>query len=393
LELEILLNQWQNWEPSKSPTIQKLGRFKQFETRIRGLSIGFIHHVPECTTKPISPMLLLHGWPGSILEYLDVISNLTSCDFGDSYEVIVPSLPGYGFSDAPILPGFDPLAAAEVFLELMSSLALDQYVVHGGDWGSIIATCMAQIDGGSHILGIHTTLLWHPYPYSPLLLAAAAVLPPAWVYGSAADADRAYALVAWARGHAAAGPEPGAPPPPPPGALDLLAALWELSGYAHVQCTRPDTLAAAIDDSPAALAAWVADKFFLWTDPRPGPRLADRAPADWLLANLATYWATGNAGPALRLYHEAARSRRFAAAAAASVPVPAAVADFPWEVGRMPGRFARYKFPRLVAHTAQPRGGHFAALEEPGLLAADLRAAVPALRAAAAAAAAAAGTL
>ncbi len=110
--------------------------------------------------------------------------------------------------------------------------------------------------------------------------------------------------------------------------------------------------------------------------PAGGEGLLGRLPADWLVANLATYWATGNTAPALRLYREAARGRRTAAAAAARVPVPTAVADFPGEVGRMPGMFVRHKYPRLVAHTAQPRGGHFAALEEPALLAADLRAAV-----------------
>ena len=382
-ELRDLLNVWQQWEPSKSPTVQYLARFKQYEMVVRGLSIGYIHHIPACSTKSAVPLLLLHGWPGSIFEYLDVISNLTSCDSGgESYEVIVPSLPGYGFSDAPTLPGFDPVAAAEVLLELMSALAIDKYVVHGGDWGSIIATCMAQIDGGHRVLGLHLTLMWHPYPYSPLLLAAASVLPSSWVFGSTLDAERAFALVAWARGQAAA--DPGPPPPPPPSALGVLAALWELSGYAHQQSTRPDTLAAALDDSPAALAAWIADKFFLWTDPRAGPRLRDRVPMDWLVANLATYWATGNAGPSLRLYYEAAHSRRFASAAVGRVPVPAAVADFPWELGRMPSLFVRHKFPRLIAHTVQPRGGHFAALEEPGLLAADLRAAVPGLCAAAA---------
>ena len=306
-----------------------------------------------------------------------MIPALTSCENDETYEVIVPSLPGYGFSDAPTRAGFDPLAAAEIFLQLMSELSFDKFFVHGGDWGSVIATCMAEIDGGRHVSGLHLNMVWHPYPFTPLYLVAAALLPPSWIFGSVIEAERAFAISSWARS-----PSSALGRASHPSIADQLAGLWEVSGYLHQQATRPDTLAAALHDSPTALAAWIADKFWHWSDPRGGARLLQRFSADWLVANVATYWATGNAGPALRLYYEAARSRRFAAAAAARVAVPTAVADFPWELGRMPGAFVRYKYPRLVAHTAMPRGGHFAALEEPALLAADVRSAVGAMRAA-----------
>jgi pimeloyl-ACP methyl ester carboxylesterase len=154
--------------------LQKLETFKHYEIFVKGLSIGFIHERPDYSSEVVISILVLHGWPGSILEFLDVIPILTSCEETTSYEVITPlSLPGYRFSDTPKYEGFDLVSAAEVLLHLLFDLSNDKDVVHGGDWGSIIASSMAQIDGGNHIAGLHLTMLWHPYPWVPLLLAAA----------------------------------------------------------------------------------------------------------------------------------------------------------------------------------------------------------------------------
>jgi pimeloyl-ACP methyl ester carboxylesterase len=239
----------------------------------------------------------------------------------------------------------------------MGRLGYDKYYVQGGDWGGIIAACMGQLDsavapapGPGRILGLHLNFITPADPLMPLYYAAASVLPPSWVF-SPDDVGRA-----------------GLP------ASALALRLLDISGYMHEQATRPETLAAALVDSPVGLAAWIVEKFAGWSDMTGHDgNVTSKFPIDWLVSNVQLYWATGAAASSLRLYRESLDSPRFTAAMHAAVDTTTAVADFPFEMLRVPEVFARHRFRDLVSYTRMPRGGHFAALEEPALLAADVR--------------------
>jgi microsomal epoxide hydrolase len=409
---------------------------------IRGLMIGYIHQQPQppqgdaVDPSCVVPLLLLHGWPGSVLEFLDIIPLLTSptgrrgvvdsvpsashCPSSSLvFAVVAPSLPGYGLSDAPEAPGFDPVAAAEVFLELMTkTLGYGRFLVQAGDWGALIAACMAQIDPHA-VVGLHLNFVTPgANPFAPLAYAVGFGAGEGASEEEKEEAARAYPRVRDSHRRRA--------PHPPPNALQTLV---DVTGYMHIQATRPDTLAAALQASPVAWLAWVGEKYWEWSDVREATAIAlasgrwrpacdeegpgvpgdppsspcdtayhpllvlqDRAlvrrsrapgglqqlPADWrpdpsyFLALVELVWARGHVAPSLRFYAEALQSDRFAAAMLARVDVPTAVADFPFELGRVPSSLLRFRFPRLVRQRAMPRGGHFAALEEPELLAQDL---------------------
>jgi epoxide hydrolase len=268
--------------------------------------------------------VLLHGWPGSVVEFLRVLEPLTDPvahggNPADAVHLVVPSLPGYGFSGPTPDGGWTTIRMAGAVAELMRRLGYDRYVAHGGDWGSAVARDLGVVDGG-HVAGVHVTMA----------MGLGAAEPRT-------DDERASAAKAarYAR---------------------------ELSGYNRVQATRPLSLAPAFTDSPAGLLAWIAERFAEWTDPASGIEV------DQLLTNVAVYWFTRTAPSAAQLYWENRRapSPRWAA------DVPTGVAVLPHDLVP-PTRRTVEEAVRLVSWTEFDRGGHFPAMEIPELLVEELR--------------------
>jgi pimeloyl-ACP methyl ester carboxylesterase len=314
----------------------RLNRFCHFRA---ALGAGRVHFIHERGRGPRPfPLVITHGWPGSVFEMLELIPRLTDPErFGgraaDSFDVVAPSLPGYGFSDPPAAPGMHPGRIAALWLRLMDVLGYDRFGAQGGDWGASVATRLA-LDAPGRIAGIHLNYL--PGSYRPQLGPGAPAL---------SGAETAF-LAACDRWDEAEG------------------------AYAHVQRTRPDILAVGLADSPAGLAAWMAEKLWSWSD-----RSADGKSTlsrDDVLATVTLYWLTGTIGSSMRLYHEASR-HPLRLAAGERVRVPTGMALFPAETPANPPREWVERGYDVTRWTAMPRGGHFAAWEEPDLLAAEIR--------------------
>jgi pimeloyl-ACP methyl ester carboxylesterase len=250
----------------------------------------------------------------------------------DAFDVIVPSLPGYGFSDRPKERGMDPFRVAALWARLMGDLGYERFAAQGGDWGSAISTALG-LDHAQRIIGIHLN-----YIAGRFLLGGTLNQP--------ADDDLAKSFLAELRG------------------------WWDREGgYSHIQSTKPQTLGYALNDSPVGLAAWIVEKFRTWSDC--GGDLEPIYPRDELLTNVMIYWVTQTASSSTRLYYET-REQPLQLSPTNRVKPPVAVALFPKEIAMPPRALAERGY-NIVRWTAMPRGGHFAALEQPGLLAQDLR--------------------
>lgn len=312
-----------------------LNRFEHWQCDLRGLRLHFIH---QRSPEPDAlPLLLTHGWPGSVYEFHKVLGPLTDpvAHGGrreDAFHVVCPSLPGYGWSEAPTQPGFDIRAVAEVEAELMARLGYSRYAAQGGDWGALATTWLGRIDA-AHLAGIHLSMVVAGPP--------AGVADP--MAGVTAEEQ------AW---------------------LGEMAGFQRTgTGYQQIQGTKPQTLGYALHDSPAGLAAWIVEKFHGWSDC--GGRIATRFTMDELLTNVMIYWVTGSITSSMRLYRETLRAGHFRPGPG-RIEVPTAGAIFPRELYKAPRRWAEAAFD-LRRWTVFPTGGHFAALEEPALLVADLR--------------------
>ena len=306
----------------------RLNRLAQFRTEIDGLGIHFVHE--RGRGEGALPLLLTHGWPDAFWRFERLIPLLTHPDDpSDEFDVVVPSIPGFGFSDRPREPGWGPTRVADAFAALMTSLGYDRFAAHGGDWGANVTDRLAHRHPG-RLVGIHLT-----------------DLPPgradAWPAEDATDEERRY--------------------------LDAFRKWREEEGaYAHVQATQPQTLAYGLNDSPAGLAGWLVEKLRAWSDC--GGAVERRFSKDALLTNATLYWATGTAGSSFRLYLEDQREP----------PRDPARTEVPTGFAMPPGDFA--PAPRSLAGrlydlrrwTELPRGGHFAAYEEPELVADEIRA-------------------
>jgi pimeloyl-ACP methyl ester carboxylesterase len=295
-----------------------LNRMPHFRADVGDLRVHYIH--AKSVKSDATPLLLLHGWPGSVVEMLSVAPLLM-----ESFHLVIPSLPGYGFSDSPSSAGMSNARVAEVLAALMSILGYDRFAVQGGDWGAGIATWLA-LTCPSRVIGIHLNYI--PGSYAPSV-------------DGEPSAEEAAFLIERAR--------------------------WiEASGaYGHVQRTRPLTLAYALSDSPAGLLAWIIEKFREWADPQTA------IPLDTILANTLIYWATNTIAPSMRLYLESGRTPlRFERGM--RVVVPCGIARFPYEAPFPPRTWIERVY-NVVHWTNMPRGGHFAALEAPELLAGDVK--------------------
>lgn len=314
---------------------EELNRLPQFRAKIDGETVHFVH-VRGRGPRPM-PLVVTHGWPGSFVEMRKLIPLLADPgarggDPADAFDVVVPSLPGYGFSGRPSSPGMNAFRVAALWARLMEGLGYARFGAQGGDFGASVATCLG-LEHAGRLTGIHLNYI--PGTYAPDLSAG----PPLSAEEEAFLAERER----WAE---------------------------EEGGYAHVQRTRPQTLAFALNDSPAGLAAWIVEKFRSWSDC--GGDWRTRFTAEELLTNVTIYWVTETIGSSVRFYREMAR-RPVRFAAGQRVRTPTGVVRFAKEEPLPPRSWVERGYD-VVRWTGFDRGGHFAAMEEPELLAGDIRA-------------------
>lgn len=324
----------------------RLNALPQFITTIDGLDIHFIH--VRSRHRNALPVVITHGWPGSVTEQLKLIGPLTDPTrhggrAEDAFDVVIPSMPGYGFSGRPTGPGWNPERIARAWAVLMTRLGYGRYVAQGGDWGSPVSSAMAR-QAPPGLLGIHINL---PATVPADVAAVLAVGGPAPA-GLTDDERAAFA------------------------ALDLF--YKKRRAYAGMMGTRPQVIGQALTDSPAGLAAFMFD----YNDGEP-ERLLGR---DDFLDNVTLYWLTNTATSAARLYWETSGQSVLLSAAqrTAEISLPVAITVFPQEVYRAPRSWAQRAYRNLTYFNQVDRGGHFAAWEEPELLASELRAAFRPLR-------------
>jgi epoxide hydrolase len=308
-----------------------LNEFAQFTTIIDDQDVHFLH--VRSPNPEALPLLITHGWPGSIAEFLDIISPLVDPaahggDPADAFHVIAPSIPGFGFSGPTHESGWNTVRVAHAWAELMSRLGYERYGAQGGDTGALVSPELGRIDP-EHVVGVHVNSLV-TFPSGQ---------PDELNDLSDSDQKRLELMQRWQN---------------------------ELSGYAILQSTRPQTLAYALTDSPAGQLAWIVEKFKDWTDPA-AELPEDAVDRDRLLTDISIYWLTETAGSSARLYYEGARSW-----GQANQPsgVPTGVAVFPMDVTIRPIAEREHN---IVHWTEFDRGGHFAAMEAPDLLVADVR--------------------
>jgi microsomal epoxide hydrolase len=313
----------------------RLNRLPQFRARVGGLDIHYLH-LRGKGPRPM-PLVITHGWPGSFAEFLDVIGPLSDPashggDPADAFDLVIPSMPGYGFSGHPTEPGMDPERIAALWDELMLGLGYGRYGAQGGDWGSMVTTYLG-FRHAAHVIGIHLNMViaFPPDPANPT---------------DGLTQDEVVAL------------------------MKARQFMQDETGYQRIQGTKPQTLAYALNDSPAGLAAWIVEKFRTWSDC--DGDVEKRFTKDQLLTNIMLYWLPETANSSCRLYCEAMRAGKFPPTDF-KVEVPTACALFPGELFRPPRRWVE-KVYRLERWTEMPSGGHFAAMEEPALLVDDVRA-------------------
>jgi len=332
--LESLCTYWRDefdWRAAEA----RFNRFPQFTTEIDGENVHFYHiRSPE---PDAIPLIITHGFPGSVAEFLDILGPLSDPvshggDRRDAFHVVAPSIPGYGFSGPTRTKGFNIGRAAAVNSRIMELLGYDRYIAQGGDFGSAISSHMA---------------IAHPERVIALHLNFILGMPPDPANPTAGLSDKEIAALEWKRNYDA-----------------------HESGYQAIQGTKPQSLAYGLNDSPAGLAAWLTEKFKTWSDC--GDDIESSFSKDHLLENIMLYWVTGTINSAMRLYYESIGPSRAAERGFSYVSVPTAHARFPAEIRPTPRAWAEQMY-NLVRWTELPRGGHFAAFEQPESFVADLR--------------------
>ncbi|CAB3383154.1 Hypothetical predicted protein [Cloeon dipterum] len=338
-----------------------LNSLPQFLTQVSGLRIHFIHAKPDKVPAGVKvvPLLLLHGWPGTIKEFYSIIPLLTKPrdGFDFVFEVIAPSLPGYGFSEAAHKKHLSTPQMAVIFQKLMTRLGHKKFYLQGGDWGSLIATDLSILYPDS-ILGLHLNMCGAMGNKANLYLLAASIYPT--LFMDQQIANGLYPL------------------------SDMFSNLILEMGYMHIQATKPDTIGVALTNTPVGLAAYILEKFSTWTNQvyrnRADGGLTEKFKLEDLLDNVMIYWLSGNVASSMRLYSEVF-NKKHTGEGWDDVPckVPTVCARFPNELIIQPEFIIKLKYPNLLpspeANEADyevhrpPRGGHFAAFEEPELVA------------------------
>ena len=306
-----------------------LNRFPQFKTKIEGLGIHFLQ--VRSPHEDALPIVITHGWPGSIVEFHKVIESLADPtahggDAADAFHVVCPSLPGYGFSDKPSRTGWNVDKVAEAWDQLMRRLGYTRYVAQGGDWGAMVTTHIGIQNRGA-CAAIHLNM--------PI------AVPDPETLGDLTDKEKA-----------------------------ALASIDDYgktgSGYSKQQSTRPQTVGYGLVDSPAGQAAWILEKFHTWTDCAGHPE--NVLTRDELLDNVMLYWLPGNAASSARLYWES-----FNDPSMAPVELPTGCSIFPKEIFRLSRRWTEKRFRNLIHWNELEKGGHFAAFEQPELFVNEIR--------------------
>ena len=307
-----------------------LNRFAQFKTGIDGLAIHFIH--ARSPHPQAMPLIITHGWPGSVVEFHKVIEPLVDPvahggSASDAFHVVCPSLPGFGFSGKPTTAGWGVDRIAKAWAALMDRLGYAHYGAQGGDWGSAVTTALGALDG-EHCAGIHITLAMATRPNVE-----------------------------------------GKPTPEETRALEGIKhyADWD-SGYSKQQSTRPQTLGYALTDSPSGQAAWILEKYWAWTDCNGHPE--NIFTRDELLDNVMLYWVTASAASSARLYWESFGPKK---RTAHTVRVPTGVAVFPKEIVTPVRKWMEASYTNITHWSEMPKGGHFAAFEQPDLFVQEVR--------------------
>ncbi|MEV0441284.1 epoxide hydrolase family protein [Streptomyces spectabilis] len=338
--LQELVGYWRHtydWRAAE----EELNQWPQFTTTIDGANVHFAHiRSPE---PDATPLLMTHGWPGSIVEFADVIGPLThprahGAAGAEAFHLVLPSIPGFGFSGPTVQTGWEFKRVAAAFTVLMERLGYARYGVQGGDWGAAVSRELGRA-WPSRVTGVHLNLLPNAFQAeapSPQELAA---LGPR---------ERERASASWA---------------------SFQAWSRDRQGYADIQATRPQTLAYALTDSPVGQLAWIVEKFKEWTDSESRPE--DAVDRDRLLTNVMLYWLTGTAGSSARLYYERAHADYWGTPPEPST-TPTALAVFPHD-NFIPLRHIADRTNNIVQWTEHDRGGHFPALEQPALLVDDIR--------------------
>jgi len=326
--IKALCNYWEHdydWRRCEA----KLNKLGQYHTRIDGLRIHFLH--VRSRSPDAVPLILTHGWPGSVVEFLDVIGPLTEPvahggDAADAFHVVVPSLPGFGFSDKPATTGWGVERIATAWITLMKRLGYGRFLAQGGDWGAAVTTAIGM-RGPPECAGVHLNMpLIYPGPDDLAQLTAA-------------EQASVASMKFYRRSD---------------------------SGYAKMQRTRPQTLAYGLTDSPAGQAAWIYEKFHAWTDNDGTPESA--LTRDAMLDNIMLYWLTSTAASSARLYWESLDSFK-----TRPLALPVGVTIYPKEFSRPSRRWAERSFANIIHWNETDKGGHFAALEQPALFVTELR--------------------
>ena len=336
--LQELCGYWQHGYSWKARQAY-LNSFLHYKETIDDAAIHFLHH--KGTGNSAIPILLIHGWPDSFVRFLELIPLLTKADDkGISFDVVVPSLPGFGFSDLPQEPGMNPKKMAALFAKMMKSLGYEKFIAHGGDWGSSITEALALYHT-DQLLGIHLT-----------------------------DVPSSHAMM----------------PVDDPSAAEKIYLeehkVWQQTegGYFMIQSTKPQTLAYGLNDSPAGICGWIVEKFKSWTDN--DGKIEDAIKRDMLLDNISIYWFTQTINSANRIYYEAMKAimqsmhnplqklNPFDKTGKRS-ELPAGFALFPKDISSPPREFAD-RFFNVKRWSKMKQGGHFAAMEEPQDLADEL---------------------
>ena len=329
--MEELLEYWRtdyDWRAHE----KLLNQLPHFKAGIDGIDMHFVH--VRSRESNAMPLVITHGWPGSFYEFMEVIGPLTDPvahggDAGDAFHLVLPSMPGYGFSGPSLERGMSVDQVAAVIAKLMERLGYDRYAAQGGDWGSGVASWLAR-DQPDRLIGIHLNMVGGGPPRG---MENPEEGVPEW------ELRRYKERAEWWQGE---------------------------NAYGNIQGSKPLTLAYALNDSPAGLAAWIVEKFRTWSDC--GGDVESRFSKNQLLTNIMLYWLTESMPSAVRLYYESRRSRR----GNPRTEVPTGVAVFPGEIFFSPRKWVEARY-NVRQWTEMPRGGHFAAMEEPVLFVEDVR--------------------
>ncbi|MFJ3577133.1 epoxide hydrolase family protein [Streptomyces rubiginosohelvolus] len=305
---------------------ERLNRMGQFRTTVDGLGIHFLHR--RSARPDAVPLLLTHGWPGSVVEFLHVMDELADPQDAEApaFHVVAPSLPGFGFSEKPATTGWGTEKIAAAWVDLMGRLGYGRFLAHGGDWGGNITTVL----GGrfpDRVLGVHSTF---------------AEAPPGLTTDGLTETERGW--------------------------TEETRHFWRhRAAYAKAQATRPQTIGYALVDSPVGLLAWILDKFAEWSDTEDSP--FETLSRDRVLDNVTLYWLTRTGASAARIYYESHNSLD----PALRVDVPSAITMYPRDIDKTPRPWAQERYRNIVRWRAPEAGGHFPSLEMPGFFVADLR--------------------